>query len=352
MQQTGINSDKIIEQAKALQDHLRSNDQPLLNLPELAAVCIAKTCLSDCETAVKNRKSYPNSFVSSISALKGTLFNNPINAGHMLMCAKLSDASTGSAPFLRFCSDVEMEPSVNAQTLYFMLPFALSHRSQFRGSSSFGTWFPSLKYSGYSKFEHLANVAETPEYKDSVNAIFRKLEFDFSGAIHSDLAERYGLRATPPVQQKDHVELQKDLIQNVEKIRAQIHRTDMLKVSNYTETMAKINACLVKGKIVKAKVLQKRVGQSIELLNSMELNRIDEGILRADLTSQYEKLAPLITKKQQLVRRSTLNENNDQWAYEFSTLAQPGQFTLDQLEERVAFMGKVDETLSKYVKCK
>jgi len=352
MQHTGINPDKIIDQVKALQHHLRSNDQPLLNLPELAAVCIAKSCLSDCETAVKNRKSYSNSFISSISGFEKMAFSNPINAGHMLMCAKLSDASTGSAPFLRFCSDVEIEPSVNAQALYFMLPFALSNRSQFRGSSSFGAWFPSLKNSGYSKFEALADVAETPEYKDSINAIYRKLEFDFSHVIDAGLAERYGLRAAPPVQPKDHAELQKDLLQNVEKIRAQTHRTDMLKVADYTRTMEKIQACLVKGRIVKAKVLQKRVNQSNELLNSMELNRIDEGILRADLTSQYEKRAPSIAKKQQLVRRSALNENNEDWAYKFNTLADPSQFTLDQLEERVAYMEKVEATLSKYVKCK
>lgn len=346
-----VDPDKIVGQVRKLQDHLRSNDQTLLGLSELASVCVATTFVPDWQKSIQNRKSYTPSFISHVANLKqNSIAQDPVAAGHLLMCAHLSDAATTSTHFLDFCDQLETEPSVRMQTLYFMLPFAISNRSHFNGSSYFGKWFPELEsYKDYSKFEALSSMCDAPEYEETIAAIYRKLEFDFSHTVHDDLAERHGLRAERPAAPKDHVELQKDLMQNVEKLRTQVARTDMVKIPEYAATMQKLQSCLVRGTVVKAKILQKRVAQSAQLLNSMELNPIDESVLRADLTSQYEKMAPEIMKKQQHVRRSSLQENNEMWAYDFNPLKSPSVFTLDELEQKVELMNKVNATLSKYV---
>jgi hypothetical protein len=351
MSQLNVDSEQIIRQTKRLQEHLRNNDQMLLNIPDLAALCVATTCLPDWKSSVQNRKLYPNSFISSISDFAETQhFKAPSKAGHLLMCAQLCDAATTSAPFMKFCADLNYEPSTSSQALYFMLPFAISNRAEFHGSEWFPKWFPELDtHLGYSKFEEVSTMCNSQEYKDSINAIFRKLDFDFSAAVHPLIAEKHSLYAPRPAEKKDSIELQKELLANIAKIKAIVPRTDLLKVANYSEAMEKISSTISRGVFVKDKVLQKRVLQSAALLSSMELNPIDTGILRADLVSQYETLAPSITKKQQLVNWNKLNNNGDVWAYDFNALTSHADLDLDELEKKVEKMIQAEAILAKYL---
>lgn len=266
------------------------------------------------------------------------------------MCAPLTSTAKQSQAFLDFCENLSAEPSTATQTLYFLLPFAISHRSSFNGSAHFDTWFPCCAtHEGYQNFENQQSFTKTEQYQESINSIFRKLDFSHSeSVIPAEVADKYGLHAPKPVAVKDYMEMHLELMGNVKKIRSQQHRSETSKITNYDKRISKLEAALGKDVHMKAKHLQKKLAKSAELLSVLELNKIDEQIIRTELTEAYHESIPKLLLKQQRANVDRLDHAGHLDAYNFIPPGITESTTVDELESYVKKIADVIEVLSKY----
>jgi len=349
-----VDSTRIIQQTCTIQDHFKAEKLCQLSLPDLAAIAVAtKCCPKQWPTLLNNRKTQPASLIESIARLSRSntgVLRNPFDAAHLLMCAPLTSTAKQSQPFLEFCENLSAEPSTATQTLYFLLPFAISHRSSFNGSAHFDHWFPCCStYEGYLNFESQQSLSETEQYKESINSIFRKLDFSQSESlIPPEMADRYGLHAPKPIAVKDYMDMHLELVENVKKIRSQQHRAEISKITNYEKRISKLEAALGKNVHMKSKHLQKKISKSAELLSVMELNKIDEGVIRGELNKTYYDSIPILLRKQQRVNVDKLDYAGHIDAYNFTPPAVTEHTTIDELEGYVKQVADVIEVLSKY----
>lgn len=349
-----VDSTRIIQQTCAIQEHFKTEKLCQLSLPDLASIVVAtKCCPEQWSSLLNNRKTQPNSLIESVARLARNntdTLRNPFDAAHLLMCAPLTSTAKQSQPFLEFCEALSAEPSVATQTLYFLLPFAISHRSSFNGSAQFDNWFPCCAtYQGYQNFENQQSFSETEQYRESINSIFRKLDFSqVEAVIPSEMADKYGLHAPKPVAIKDYMDLHLELVENVKKIRSQQHRAEIDKITNYEKRISKLEAALGKNVNMKAKHLQKKIAKSAELLSVMELNKIDEQVIRTQLCTSYYDSIPKLLLKQQRVNVDKLDYAGHLDAYNFTPPPVTEHTTIDQLESYVKKIADVIEVLSKY----
>jgi len=349
-----VDSTPVVNQTRFIQDHLKQEKLCLLGLLDLAAISVAAKCSpGNWKTLLANRKTQPETLIASIEKLtkqSPDVTRNPLDAGHILMCAPLTSTANQSQCFLEFCKDMGAEPSTATQTLFFFLPFAVSHQSSFMGSRYFHQWFPfCTDHLGYEKFRVQQPLTQTVDYQESVNSIFRKLDLNaLESLVPASVADRYGLHAPRPVVVGDYMQLQAALIGIVKEIKLQERRTEIAKIDNYAHKLAKLDACLVKGTSMKPKLLQKKVDKAANLLSLMQLNPIDEQILRTQFTQRYNSAIPVFNTQKQKASFDKLKLSNNFDAYHYVPLRITDRMSVDELEKAVEQIETVISVLSKH----
>jgi hypothetical protein len=349
-----VDSTPVVNQTRSIQDHLRQEKLCLLGLLDLAAISVAAKCSpNNWKTLLANRKTHPDTLIAAIEKLTKTepdITRNPIDAGHILMCAPLTSTASQCQHFLEFCKELDVEPSTATQTLYFFLPFADSHQSSFMGSRHFHQWFPfCASHLGYEKFRLQAPAVATVDYQEGVNSIFRKLDLSaVESLVPASVADRYGLHAPRPVSVGDYMQLQATLFEIVKEIKQQERRTEISKIDKYPQRLAKLESCLVKGTSMKPKHLQKKVNKAAQFLSLMQSNPIDEQVLRSQFVQRYNDAIPVFNIKKQTASYDKLKLSNNFADYNYVPMKISQDMPVNDLEKAVEQIQSVIDVLSKH----
>lgn len=349
-----VDSKSIVTQTLRIQNHLKEQNQCLLNLTDLAAISVAIKCQTrNWKTLLANRKAQPENVLKSLDILvsnSSEVRDRPMEAAHILMSSPLAPTALESKPFLNFCEQMGEAPSAAMQTLYFLLPFAESRQSSFLGSGYFSKWFPvCASYDNYLKFKELLHLTKSEDYTESINSIFRKLDFSaLDQLIPEPIAEQYGLRAPRPVPMGSLMELQAQMVDLVQEIQEQERHTQIEKIDRYNERAQALRSCTLPGTSMKAKHWQKKVNEAAEFLALMKVNPIDEQVLRSNLAERYNALIPKLTLRQQKVSYEKLRNSGNMAAVKYVPIVITDETPIDHMERSLAEMENVISVLEQH----